>query len=532
MSKPLDVMIVNPGGRKDTYQRMADHTAIETPVWAGLIATYLRTKGKGVGLMDLNVLEYQGYNQVQAACSIVGAEPRLVAVVVYGHNPSATTQTMPAAGKFCRILKEISPNMPIVMVGGHVAALPARTLQEEACDFVCQGEGPVSILELVEALTAGNDQYKKVGDLWYREGGKPFDTTQGKPVFSGRRSHLVWNLDQEMDGMAYDLFPMDLYKAHDWHCNFNEDARQPYASMYTTLGCPYHCDFCNIQLPFRSGERLKSEERTIGKRLPLNVQQNASANSYRRWSPQTVVAWVDRLVKEYGIKNIKFADELFVQHKAHVTSICKMLAERKYDLNIWCYARPDSVNDMQDDLKNAGINWVCLGIEGGNVQSRMNVDKKFDQQSIYKVVGLLKNAGIHVLANYIFGLPDDDLTAMQQTYDLAVDLDAPSSNFYSCMALPGTALYNNAIAGGLKLPDSWAGFSQYSYECLPMPTKHLSGEEVLWFRDEAWFRYFNDPSYLSKVERLFGPEAVAYVKTYASQKSVRKYTRKPKGCQW
>lgn len=507
MAEQLDIVVVNPGGRKKAYQRMAEYTAVETPVWAGLMATYLRTKDKSVQLIDMNVLEYHGYSHEEAASDIANLAPCLVAVVVCGHNPPASTQTMPAAGEFCRIMKQYAPGIPIIMVGGHVAALPARTLNEEVCDFVCQGEGPVSILELLNALAAGNDEYKKVGDLWYRE--------SGKPVFSGSRSQLVWDLDREMNGMAYDLFPMHLYKAHDWHCNYNENSRQPYASMYTTLGCPYHCDFCNIQLPFKSGEQARG--------LPVNI------NSYRRWSPQTVVGWIDQLVQAYGVKNIKFADELFVQHRTHVTSICKLLTERKYDLNIWCYARPDSVNDMQDDLKRAGINWVCLGIEAGNVQSRMNVDKKFDQQSIYKAVEVLKNSGIHVLANYVFGLPDDDLVAMQQTFDLAVDLDVPSSNFYSCMALPGTALYDRAVANGLKLPDSWIGFSQHSYECLPMPTKYLSGEEVLWFRDEAWYRYFNDPVYLEKTEKIFGRQAVEYIKQLVSEKPKRKHAVKPVG---
>jgi len=507
VAKQLDVVIINPGGRKEAYQRMAQYTAIETPVWAGLIASYLRTKGKSVNLLDINALEYQGYSQEQAARDVADMNPRLVAMVVYGHNPSSTTQTMPAAGEFCRILKQISPNIPIIMVGGHVVALPARTLREEVCDFVCQGEGPVSISELIEAIIAGDNEYKKVGDLWYRE--------DGKPIFSGLRSQLIWDLDNEMNGMAYDLFPMSLYKAHDWHCNYNEAIRQPYASMYTTLGCPYHCDFCNIQLPFKSGELAKG----------LSVE----TNSYRKWSPRAVVGWIDQLVQRYGVKNIKFADELFVQHKAHVTSICKLLAERKYGLNIWCYARPDSVNNMQDDLKSAGINWVCLGIEGGNIQSRMSVDKKFDQQSIYNVVGVLKNSGIHVLANYIFGLPDDDLAAMQQTLNLAVDLDTPSSNFYSCMALPGTALYSKAVADGLKLPDSWLGFSQYSWECLPMPTKYLSGEEVLWFRDDAWYRYFNNPAYLAKTEELFGQAAVGYIVDMAKEKPGRKYALRPIG---
>jgi len=41
------------------------------------------------------------------------------------------------------------------MVGGHVAALPEHTLQEEAADFVCSGEGPYTVLELLETLKSG-----------------------------------------------------------------------------------------------------------------------------------------------------------------------------------------------------------------------------------------------------------------------------------------------------------------------------------------------------------------------------------------
>jgi len=44
------------------------------------------------------------------------------------------------------------------------------------------------------------------------------------------------------------------YRAHNWHC-LDGSPRQPYASVYTTLGCPYHCSFCCIQAPFKSGEQ-------------------------------------------------------------------------------------------------------------------------------------------------------------------------------------------------------------------------------------------------------------------------------------
>ncbi len=42
----LDVVLVNPGSRTDIYQVLGSTlTAIEPPVWAGLMATFLRRKG-------------------------------------------------------------------------------------------------------------------------------------------------------------------------------------------------------------------------------------------------------------------------------------------------------------------------------------------------------------------------------------------------------------------------------------------------------------------------------------------------------
>ena len=65
-----------------------------------------------------------------------------------------------------------------------------------------------------------------------------------------------------------------------------------------------------------------------------------------------------------------------------------------------------------------------------------------------------------------------------------------------------------------------------------MPTNHLSGEEVLWFRDEAWQKFFNSSTYLGTVQKLFGSEAVDYVKKYAAEKPARKFAVKPEGFDW
>ena len=313
-----------------------------------------------------------------------------------------------------------------------------------------------------------------------------------------------------MPGIAWDLLPMEKYRAHNWHCFGHLHQRQPYAALYTTLGCPYHCNFCCIQAPFKSGEKL--------------LGYKESVNSYRFWKPQLVIAQIDQLVNEYGVRNIKIADEMFVLNRRHVIGICDLIIERGYDLNIWAYARVDTVREeMMDKLKGAGINWLCFGIESGSERVRDDVQKGYHQDDVYKTIETVRAAGINVIANYLFGLPEDGLETMQATLDLALELNCEFANFYCAMAYPGSQLYNIAVKEDWPLPEEWRGYSQHAVDTLPLPTRYLSGTEVLRFRDHAFQVYFNSPRYLDMISRKFGPETAQHIREMASHTLVRLY---------
>jgi radical SAM superfamily enzyme YgiQ (UPF0313 family) len=493
----LDLVLVNPGSRTGIYQALGETlAAIEPPVWAGLMATFVRRRGYSVAVLDANA---EDLTPGETAARIVDMDPRLVAVVVYGHNPSASTQVMPSAGAICAALREREPRLPSLLVGGHVAALPERTLREEAATFVAAGEGLVTLVELLECLGAGGRDLAKVRGLWYREGGALVSTPPPP---------LVRDLDDEMPEMAWDLLPMSRYRAHNWHC-FGDLRRQPYAALYTTLGCPYHCSFCCIQAPFKMGEQASGLRESV--------------NSYRFWSPRAVVAQIDRLVDDYGVRNVKIADEMFVLNPAHVLGICDALIARGHDLNIWAYARVDTVRDgMVDRLKRAGVNWLAFGVESASERVREDVAKGFTQDLIFGTLARTQAAGIGICANYIFGLPEDDRASMQATLDLAVELNAEWANFYCAMAYPGSALYALALAQGWPLPETWSGYSQHSIDSRPLPTKHLSAAEVLRFRDAAFQTYFTGTRYLDMITRRFGPATRDHILEMTSVKLVRR----------
>jgi radical SAM superfamily enzyme YgiQ (UPF0313 family) len=500
-----DLVLINPSSRKRVYQSLANElAAIEPPVWTGLMATYARLKGFAVEVIDAEAEELSAEETAERVAKL---KPTLTAVVVYGHQPSASTQVMPACGSVVRAIKEIAPQQKVLMVGGHVASLPERTLEEEAADYVSGGEGLVTIVELIAALKAKESDLSKVSDLYYRD--------NGKIVAPVRKAPLVNDLDHEMPGIAWDLLPMDRYRAHNWHCLGNIDGagnldRMPYASIYTSLGCPYKCSFCCIQAPFKSGE--------------AQLGMRATTNSYRFWSPERVADDLEYLVNTYGVRNVKFADEMFVLNKRHVEGICDEIIRRGLDLNIWAYARVDTVKEgMLPKLKQAGFNWLAFGIEAANAKVREDVQKGFDQDDIFETLRKVWDHGIYVIGNYIFGLPEDNYDTMQETLNLAMRLNCEFANFYSAMAYPGSPLYMTAVANSWQLPDTWAGYSQHAVDTLPLPTKYLSGAEVLRFRDKAFRTYYENPEYLAMIERKFGIETVEHLRAMTSRTLERQY---------
>ncbi len=477
-SQSIDVILVNPGNRKAVYQELSNEfSAIEPPSLAGLFAGYLRANGLNVAIVDAPA-HNMSPDQVAA---FIGDhyQPILIVMVIYGFQPSASTQNMPAAGETCHALKKRLPHCRIMMTGTHPAALPERTIREESIDFVCDREGPETILQTVQALKTVTPAFSDIPSLWYRDG----DLIKSNPP-----GPLMKDLDGEMPGVAWDLLPMEQYRAHNWHCFDHIFDRKPYVSMHTSLGCPYKCTFCCINAPF-------------GK------------PSYRMWSADAVIKEIDVLVRDYGVKNIKFVDEMFVLKPNHVLGICDRIIERGYDLNIWAYARVDTVRDeFLDKLHQAGFRWLALGIESGSKHVRDGVEKgRFGAVDIIKTVRKIQDAGINVIGNYIFGLPDDTHESMQETLDLALEANCEFANFYCAMAYPGSKLYDMAIDNEWPLPDSWIGYSQHSYETFPLRTNTLTNSEVLKFRDEAFMRYFSDPGYLDFVSKKFGEQVVMHL---------------------
>ncbi len=480
--KQLDILFVHPNAAYRIYQDLAQrYSAVEPPIWAGMLANHCRLKGYSVEIFDCEAMHV---NDDQATHLIMGLNPRLICFVVYGQQPSASSQNMEGATILSAALKDRMPQVKILFVGGHVAALPREVLEKHnSIDFVCQNEGVYTISNLLQ--TNFEDDLDKVLGLGYRKDGGIVLNPPSPIVAKG-------DLPRDLPGVAWDLLPLKNYRTALWHSYSNDTKRQPFVALYTSLGCPMKCSFCMINI--------------------INRQENEYSDGsaiFRYWEPEHIIKEFDFFASQ-GITNIKIADELFVLNANHFMKLCELIIQRGYKFNIWCYSRVDTVKDQYlDTLKKAGVNWLALGIESGNTRVRKDVTKgRFEDVDIRSVVAKIREHGINVIGNYIFGLPEDDMDSMKMTLDLAMEMNTEEANFYSAMAYPGSPLHGTARKEGWNLPTAYAGFSQHSYYTQPLPTKYLSAKQVLGFRDEAWMKYHTNPKFLDLIKTKFGQTAV------------------------
>lgn len=486
----IDLLLVNPSNRKQMYGSLGlSFSGVEPPLWTGLIAAFIREKGFSVKILDVDA---EGWTPKHAAEKIIELNPLLAGISAMGTNPSASsTPKMPAVSKVLNIIDDKAPHIKTFLYGIHPSALPERTLEEEPVDFICRGECFYTVLKLLDALKADKKAVDyKIAGLWYRKDGN---------IVSKGWGDLLQNLD-ELPFAAWDLLPMDKYRAHNWHCFGHINQRQPYTIIYTSLDCPFNCTYCNIHALYngKPGIRFRSLKKVVDE--------------------------LDFLVKNYKVKNIKILDELFALKEDRVEEFCDLIIRRKYDLNMWAYARVDTVNEkVLKKMKQAGINWLCYGIESASTKVRKGVVKgRYGQDAIRKAIKMTHNADIYVICNFMFGLPEDNFETMQETLNMAKELNCEYVNFYVTMAYPGSQLYQDALRNGTRLPENWTGYAQLSEDTFPLPTKYLSSEDVLGFRDKAFVEYYTNPTYLKMIEDEFGSETVEHIKQMLKYKINRK----------
>lgn len=405
----MKVLLIAPNYLKVYSYVSEEATMIAPPMGLAYIAGYLRENGIEIQVLDLAALRS---NTEMERKSIMNSKADIVAL-------AATTNTIMLAYELAKISKEVLPDAKVVVGGPHPTMEPKRTLEEcKQIDYCVISEAEETMLEL-----AKKKKDEEILGISYRDKNGKIIINQSRP--------LIQDLDK-LPFPARDLLPLSKY----WTPGVR---RYPYAIMMTSRGCPYSCTFC-------------SNFRTQGKQ-------------FRARTPENVLAEIDHLVKDYGVKEINIIDDNFTFLPKRVKEICDGLIKRNYDLELKTGngIRADRVSlPMLKHMKKAGFYLVAFGIESGDPGILKIMRKGETKDHIRNAVKWAKQAGLLTEGFFMFGNEGEGKKEMLETIRFAKELDLSIAQFQIYTPVPGSPLFDTIKREGKIFSEKWEDFNAFN----------------------------------------------------------------------
>jgi len=407
-----------------------------------MVAAVLEKNGYMVKILDLPVL---GFSENSLSTIIRQEKPDVVGV-------TAMTPTINSAVSMVERVKECDSNITVVLGGAHATILPEETLKSvPEIDVIVRGEGEQTILELVKVLEKNPDSLNQVLGITYRERGSVRSNPLGPPVS---------DLDM-LPFPAFHLLPIGKYRLHP---PFGR--RTPVMPIITSRGCPYRCIFCS--------------KAVFGKK-------------YRSNSPAYIVDEIRFLNEKFGVKEIKFYDDVFTLDRKRVVALYMQLKEQGIDIPWTCETRVNLVDsELLGVMKDAGCYMIEYGVESGNQRVLNSLKKDITLEQTIKAFELTHEAGIETVAYFMIGSPQETSETIQETVEFAKKLNPDFVQFSIATPYPGTELYSLALEDG-QVSEKWDEYVYAELKSVDNPgfgTKTLSREELSVWNKKAYKSFY------------------------------------------
>jgi radical SAM superfamily enzyme YgiQ (UPF0313 family) len=353
-------------------------TAVITPRWQYVLAAATPAR-HGTPLLVDETLERMDDDSVQAG-DVVG-------IGIHTGN----------ALRGYRIGQAARARGAFVVFGGiHATLFPDEAREHGGAHAVVTGDGDLVWPTVLDDCDQGNPQ----------------------PLYAGGR----------VDGESFyparwDLLPKDRYM---------------WASVQTVRGCPKHCSFCSVwrtdgQKPRQRDVNIVVREIVQLRRQGFRFIVLADDNFY----PVTLTDLANadrRRDKEHHAALTRIREERF--------ELMNQLARLPDDMVFYTQITMEAAEDpaFLAAMRRARIRGALVGVESVTPEGLKAVFKNFNESgdALVNRLQAFRQADVHVLGSFIFGLPTDTAGTFAATADLAERAGVSFAQFVMLQPLPGT----------------------------------------------------------------------------------------------
>jgi anaerobic magnesium-protoporphyrin IX monomethyl ester cyclase len=323
---------------------------------------------------------------------------------------TTTTPQLPAVMKIAQTIREVRPDLRVILGGPHVTlvysaqklerrrgvtgrAQRAAAQLEHTFDVLCSGDGELAILEALAPNAP------KVVDGDDPKGGL-FLTDQmfSEGPFPAR--HLV-----DLHSYRYTI-----------------EGHQA-TSLIAQLGCPFNCGFCG-------GRNSKS----------LRLIRNRSVES--------ILSEVGHLHEHYGYTGFMFYDDELNVSKSLVelmNGLADMQDRRGVEFRLRGFVKSELFTDQQAAaMYRAGFRWLLCGFEAASPRILQNINKKASLADNDRCVEIAKRHGLKIKALMSCGHPGETEESIGDIRDWLIRNDVDEFDCTVITTYPGTPYYDLA----------------------------------------------------------------------------------------
>ncbi|MCX5892123.1 MAG: radical SAM protein, partial [Deltaproteobacteria bacterium] len=373
------------------------------PLGLCYIANMLEKNNIKVNIIDRHAVITKNNDNLEVVNEITRRELIKINPAIVGIT-STTATFYDIKTTLLSLIKGLDKDIKIVLGGSHAAAMPEEILsQHEDIEVICRGEGEITLTELAKGV-----KYADIAGISYRNGSKIVANVNREPYpdiddFCFPARHLV--------DMKFYLQPNPVIM----HGLFMRAT-----TIFTSRGCVYNCSFCSGKV-------------ALGRKV-------------RYQSTDLVIEEIERLVKDYQVEGLYFADDMFDANKARAMEICEKLMARGLHKKVCIYPqlRANHIDKERLEIyKQAGVRRVDVGFESGSQKILNIMNKKTTVAQNYQAAKLLHEVGLQFQANIMVGIPGEDVADIQQTVKMMQEIKPDWINFGEFLPLPGSKLYDD-----------------------------------------------------------------------------------------
>ncbi|MDY6892674.1 MAG: radical SAM protein [Chloroflexota bacterium] len=293
-----------------------------------------------------------------------------------------------------RDIKNWNPKTFIV-VGGHHATVSPDDFLIPSIDLIVRGEGVLVFKQVIERIEKG-------------------DGFDGIPGIAMRKGEGIVKTPME-PLVDFDILPFpERGLTEKYRNSYFGEWMKPLASIRTSKGCPFRCNFC--------------------------AQWKINEGRYLRRSPEKIVEELGTIHEKF----VFFADDESLTDYNRMKTLARLIKEAGLKQRYFLYSRSDTVvkhPDLLEMWRSVGLERVFVGLEFFRDEDLKYISKKSTIDDNKEAVRILHDLDISIYASFIIR-PEFNREDFKAFKRYCRELNLDFATFAVLTPLPGTDFYN------------------------------------------------------------------------------------------